>query len=376
MKQSYLAVLSGIVLLILLGMSWCGRNPTPPASNGSTPVPTSTPVASLPPPATTATTPVAAATSTPSPIQTATPSPTPTPAPLQSPSAELKRVSAKVGPAVVLVTTFDATGKSIGTGTAFFATSDGRLITSWHLTQNAAYAVAKSADGKIRNVAGVVASAPALDLAVLKAETQTGVPSVHIAEQSKNDSTVAVVGSSLGKKQQPIGAVTITGRESIAGGDALTISGGISADATGTPLVNEEGEVAGLVAVASEANQPARTVVRPADALNSLLAQTHVDSPARWLAGANEIPSPTPKGKITYAPTPLYPERARNFKPPLFGSGRFRIVFDATGAAKEVQIIHSTGQPLLDQAAVDAFQKWKSTPGHEWSLTIPITFRQ
>ncbi|HXX42380.1 MAG TPA: TonB family protein [Chthoniobacterales bacterium] len=366
MKNSFLALLSGLILVTILAMSWCGRKPPPDVVASPTPSPT--PVALV----------------TPSPTPTLTPTPSPekiepsvTPAPAQTPSAELKKAGAKSGPAIILITTFDASGKLLRTGTAFFAANDGRLITDWHLVQDAAYAVAKSPDGKIRNVTGVVASSPALDLAVLKAETKVGVPFVRFGKNTESNTQAAIVGSSLGRHEQPVAAVQVTGHEVLAGGDSLLTSAPVSADADGSPVLDENGEVIGIVAQTSETNQPSRAIVRPADALVSLFQQTHPDSPARWAAAPNESPSPStsPKGKVVYNPSPVYPDRARSFNPPLSGSGRFRIVFDASGAAKTVEVVHSTGQPMLDRAAIEAFQKWKSIPGQEWTLMIPITFQ-
>lgn len=374
MKNSFLALLSGLILLTILAMSWCGRKPALEVAGSPTPLPTATP------------TPVAPV--SPSATPTLTPAPSPakiepsaTPAPTQTPSAELKNAGAKSGPAIILITTFDASGKLLRTGTAFFAENDGRLITDWHLVQDAAYAVAKSPDGKIRNVAGVVASSPALDLAVLKAETKTGVPFLKLGKNAELNSPAAIVGSPLGRREQPMTAVQIIGHEASAGGDSLVTSAPVSADASGSPVLDEKGEAVGIVAmIAQESNAPNKPpsiVVRPADAIASLLAQTRADSPARWAAAPNESPSPSPsvKGKVVYNPSPIYPERARSFNPPLAGSGRFRIVFDASGAARTVEVVHSTGQPMLDHAAIEAFQKWKSTPGHEWTLMIPITFQ-
>src|ERR1700719_2874388 len=151
MKNSFLALLSGLILLTILAMSWCGRKPTLEGVQSPTPLPTATP------------TPVAPVSPSATPTLTPTPSPakiepSATPAPTQTPSAELKNASAKSGPAIILITTFDASGKKLRTGTAFFVANDGRLITDWHIVQTAAYAVAKSPDGKIRNVAGVIAS--------------------------------------------------------------------------------------------------------------------------------------------------------------------------------------------------------------------------
>ncbi|PYK38787.1 MAG: hypothetical protein DME49_06765, partial [Verrucomicrobia bacterium] len=53
----------------------------------------------------------------------------------------------------------------------------------------------------------------------------------------------------------------------------------------------------------------------------------------------------------------------------------FRIIFSADGAARDVRVIESTGKPVLDQAAADSLRQWKSEPGHEWSVVVPITFK-
>ncbi len=371
MRQSYLALLSGLILAVIIGMSMCGRNPAPASSPSATATPTPAPAA------TASAMPTASIATTASPSAAPTSTPSASPVPMQTPSAELKKAAEKIASAVILVTTFDATGKNPRTGTGFFATTDGRLITNWRLVQDAAYGVAKTSDGKIRNITGVIASAPTLDLAILKAETKTGVASVHFAKAAENNSTVAVVASSLTK--QPVSALTISGHETAAGGDALATATILAVDAAGTPLVDAQGDVVGMVTTAAEANHAPRGIVRSTEAINSLLAQTHADSPARWPAGPSPTPTPTPapKGKVIYAPAPVYPNQARYARPPLAGSGRFRIVFDPTGQTKEVQILRSTGQALLDQAAVEAFRQWKSTPtpGHEWSLVIPITFK-
>jgi TonB family protein len=294
-----------------------------------------------------------------------------------SPSAQLKKASAKIAPAVILVTTFDSSGKLLRTGTGFFAERDGRLIATLDLVQGAAYAVAKTSDGKIRNVTGVIASLPSAGLAVLRAETKTGVPFVSLSKTTESTSPVALVGSSLQHREQPLGALQITGHATGPEGTLLTTSAGISTETSGAPLVDENGEVIGVVTTMTQNNQPPRAVIRPSAAIASLLAQTRTDSSGRWLVAGSETPTPTPapKGKLIYNPAPTYPERARNSRPPMFGSGRFRILFGTTGQVKEVQIVRSTGQAVLDQAAIEAFRQWKSTPGQEWSLVIPITFR-
>jgi len=37
--------------------------------------------------------------------------------------------------------------------------------------------------------------------------------------------------------------------------------------------------------------------------------------------------------------------------------------------------LRSTGAPALDQAAVAALIQWKSDPGTEWSMIVPVSFQ-
>jgi TonB family protein len=58
------------------------------------------------------------------------------------------------------------------------------------------------------------------------------------------------------------------------------------------------------------------------------------------------------------------------------GSGKFRVTFDTNGAVKNVQTVESTGQTMLDQAAIKALQQWKAEPGgRDWTVLVPITFQ-
>jgi TonB family protein len=52
------------------------------------------------------------------------------------------------------------------------------------------------------------------------------------------------------------------------------------------------------------------------------------------------------------------------------------VTFDPTGLVKNVQVVTSTGQPLLDNAAVDALRQWKVEPGaSDWTVLVPVTFQ-
>lgn len=366
MKVSYLVLISAAFVVVLFAMSWC--KPSPKSQSASV-----TPSVQQSPPPVSAT-PVPSPTLSPPP--TTPPPPTATPS-SQTPAPEFRKTADKVAPAVVLVTVFDPQGKLLRSGTGFFISKDGRFITNWHVVEGGAHAVAKSADGKIRNVEGILASSTALDLALLRAETKTGVPFLPLSKVSdaQTGTPVAVIGSSLAHHGQPLAAATISARRSDQSGDRLELSGSIANEADGSPVIDLNGQVLGIVTLTREQDATAN-VVRPASTLDSLATQVKPDTIAHW-PGESPSPSPSPKiarSKIVFNPAPRYPDEARYARPPMRGTGRFRVAFSATGQARDVQTLQSTGQGVLDQAALTALRQWKSEPGHEWTVIVPITF--
>src|SRR6266478_4777291 len=181
MKNSYLALICGVLLFIVLSMAWCQPRTTPQA--GASPPPETRPLNRI-----------------------ATPSPSPTvpqsASPTESQSAELRKAASKATHAVVLVSVFDAAGQLLRTGTGFFVSNDGRFVTNRHLVEGGVNAVAKTADDKIYNVAGVLAESSDLDLALLKADTKqvSSLPLNNVTTLESN-ARVAVVGSPLARRE-------------------------------------------------------------------------------------------------------------------------------------------------------------------------------
>jgi TonB family protein len=366
MRQSTLALVCGLILFVVLAYSWCGRNPPPQGSTLSI-TPTPTPA----PPATTAAPNVAASPS----VSVAQVSATP---PTQTPPPEFQQVAQKAAPAIIEITVFDAKGQLLRTGNAFFVTRDGLIVTSWTLVADAAYGVAKSPDGKIRNVTGVLSSDPQSDLAVLRADTKTGVPFLPLAKNSESiavNAWAVVIGSSLQHKEQPVAAGTITSLGSDPKKDAFQISGAIPNDAAGAPVVDTEGEVVGIAT-------STKNGLKPSGLLDPLFAQSQSAGNGRWAAAPVESPTATPAPRFTRPrvisnPAPRYPYEARMLRSgPTTGSGKFRVTFGTNGLVKNVQTVESTGQTSLDQAAFKALQAWRAEPGaQDWTVLVPITFQ-
>src|SRR5437764_1387091 len=103
---------------------------------------------------------------------TAPVSPSPQASAGQTPSTEVAELESKVRPSVIWVTAFDAKGNLLRTETGFFISPDGRFVTRADAVEGGANAVAKTADGGIYNVSGVLTVSKSADLAVLKAEVK------------------------------------------------------------------------------------------------------------------------------------------------------------------------------------------------------------
>ena len=368
MRQSTLALVCGIALVIILAYSWCGRNP-PTQTGGLLTAPTSTPTA---PPA--SATSSANAIASPS-IATATPSATP---PTQTPPPEFQKVAQQAASAIVELTVFDAKGQLLRSGNAFYVSRDGLLATSLDLVADGAYGVAKSSDGKIRNVIGVIDFSKTSGLAILRAETKTGVPFLPLEKTTESIAVNAwgvVIGSALRHKEQPMAGGMIKSLGADPQKDAFEIGGTIPSDAAGAPVLDANGEVVGIVTAGGKNN------IQPSGQLAPLLAAIKPGTQAKWTAAPAESPTPTATPqtarRVISNPAPKYPFEARSIRiGPRTGSGKFRVTFGTNGLVKNVQVVQSTGQPILDRAAIDGLQAWKAEPGAgDWTVLVPVTFQ-
>jgi TonB family protein len=292
----------------------------------------------------------------------------------QRPTLDLSRLQNSVRPAAFLITVFDSSGKLLRTQTAFFISGDGRLVTTARAIENGVNAVAKIANGEIYNVSGVLGASTTLDLAVLQADVKR-VPFLTLNKNPdvKTGTPVVVVGSALAGATEAVRETTVSTQQS----DRLEIAVTLPPDSIGSPVVDVGGQVIGVVMAVDE-----KATVRSSHALASLLAKIASDAKPRWPEAvqatvtptATPSPRPTAKPRLIYAPAPAFPSDVRS-RPGATWSGRFRLNFNARGNVTNVQIIQSTGNNVLDQAALSTLRQWKSAPGREWGATVPVTFQ-
>jgi TonB family protein len=268
------------------------------------------------------------------------------------------------------VTTFDSKGNLLRTESGFFISADGRFVSSAHAIEGGVNAVAKTADGGIYNVSGVLTVSKSADLAVLKADVKPQ-KLLRFLDLTKSGelstgAKVAVIGSSLAGSEGSAREATITAHSS----ERLEITGATAASSVGSPIVNENGDVVGIITSAGE-----KTIARPVAELHAILSRVKADTEARWPQMAQTSPTPhaTPKPRLLYAPAPSFPPGQS--LPGQTGTGRFRLTFDGQGNVMDIRIVSSTGNPYFDQAAIKTLRQWKSAPSQGWQATVPVTFR-
>ncbi|MCE9647187.1 MAG: trypsin-like peptidase domain-containing protein [Chloroflexi bacterium] len=167
----------------------------------------------------------------------------------------------KVGPAVVTIvgtipgqmTFFGQTGDQTVSGSGFFISDQGYILTNNHVVEGTREVNIVLSDGS-EEKAVIVGTDPYSDIAILK--TDGKVPAVAALGNSdllKSGESVIAIGSPLGnfKNTVTVGVVSATGR-SIDTGRGYQVEGLIQTDAainqgnSGGPLVNLAGEVIGI----------------------------------------------------------------------------------------------------------------------------------
>ncbi len=167
----------------------------------------------------------------------------------------------KIAPAVVTVvgtipgqmTIFGNQGDATVSGSGFFISTDGYILTNNHVVEGTNSVTVIRSDGS-KLSAKIVGTDPYADVAVLKTEAQS-VTAVVLGNSDilKSGETLIAIGSPLGdfKNTVTVGVVSATGR-SIDTGNGYQMENLIQTDAainqgnSGGPLVNLAGEVIGM----------------------------------------------------------------------------------------------------------------------------------
>ena len=187
---------------------------------------------------------------------------------------------------VILILAHDETGAMVSQGSGFVISEDGFAVTNVHVLEKASSAVAKFSDGAYYEILGVTAIDCNADLAVIKlksANKKFSYLTLADPESVKIGDSVFSIGNPL---TSSIDAVTTEGTVSkgIVSGmrswgeqavNVLQTTAPISSGSSGGPLLNEKGEVIGVVTFEISMGQNLNFAV----ALNHLAPLLHGDQP-------------------------------------------------------------------------------------------------
>lgn len=201
---------------------------------------------------------------------------------------------AKNSNAVVYIEVSDSNGQPVASGSGFIVTSDGTIVTNYHVIDGASYAKVTLENGNKYDVDRVLAYSEEHDLAVLKLKNASNLPVVKLGDSDKlapGDEIVAI-GSPGGIKFQNtvtdgiVSGFRTSGR--IAKGvQDIQISASIYHGSSGGALFNDYGQVVGITYAGSN-EVPNVNFAIPINELKPLLGK---DIDVTLLSLANTPPS-------------------------------------------------------------------------------------
>jgi len=174
-----------------------------------------------------------------------------------STDAHLVQVTRIVQRAVVKITTYDVEMKRVGIGSGFFVDKGGVLITNYHVLDGAYAADVKTYDGREYQIQRVLAYNKAADL--IKVKVKLPEKSVHQLEVTPDVPEIAerilVVGNPLGLDQTVSEGIVSAVREFPNIGKIFQMSAPASHGSSGSPVINMDGKVIGVVSFIVEPGQ-------------------------------------------------------------------------------------------------------------------------
>ncbi len=173
-------------------------------------------------------------------------------------------ISEKVAPSVVYIAVMDADANIIGTGSGFFLTADGVVVTNYHVIEDSYYAAIVTISGNIYEATSVIAYDEEMDVAVLRVSktdldgnSVSGFPAVTTADSDaiKAGQRVYALGNPQGLRNTISDGIISNVSQVVDGDTYIQITAPISSGSSGGALVNEYGEVIGITAAGITAGE-------------------------------------------------------------------------------------------------------------------------
>ncbi|MCS7265446.1 MAG: trypsin-like peptidase domain-containing protein [Armatimonadetes bacterium] len=186
-------------------------------------------------------------------------------------AVDWSNIVSKVSPAVVTIVSADA--KDIAQGSGFIISSDGKIVTNFHVIEGKTKVLARRSDGSFLAITGVLAVDESNDLVILKADGRN-LPFVALGDSDavKVGEAICVIGSPMALEGTVSTGIVSAIRELKGGRKLLQITAPISEGSSGSPVFNRKGEVIGIASFYLAQGQNLNFAV-PVNELKALLEQ-------------------------------------------------------------------------------------------------------
>jgi regulator of sirC expression with transglutaminase-like and TPR domain len=192
-----------------------------------------------------------------------------------------KELASQLRPSIVVITYAGRDGNQQGLGTGFVIDKSGLIATNLHVIGEARPISVQTADGKSLSVQAIHASDRALDLAILKVDSENLPPLTISNEKPAAGEPVVVMGNPQGLKHSVVTGV-VSGVREIDGRNMLQLAIPVEPGNSGGPVVDLQGRVLGVVTMKSAVTENLGFAVAASD-LNSLREKPNPVPMDRWL---------------------------------------------------------------------------------------------
>lgn len=160
--------------------------------------------------------------------------------------ADAEKIFKENNQAVVVVVTYDGTGKAISQGSGFAVRRDGVIITNYHVISNAK-SIKIKVGAKSLNVVGIIDLDKGNDIAILKVNAKN-LSTVKLGSLKKSSigEKVYVISSPQGLENTLSDGILSGKRETAPGKFVIQITAPISPGSSGGPVFNDDGLVLGV----------------------------------------------------------------------------------------------------------------------------------
>ena len=186
----------------------------------------------------------------------------------------IPEIVAKAKPAVVEIVAMDKDGSPTKLGTGFFVSSDGLVVTNFHVIQGATSLAAVNNNGALFLFENVVAQPASVDIAILKFQAHD-VPFLSLGQSTNKveGEKVIVIGNPTGLTGTVSDGIISAFRRNHS---LIQITAPISQGSSGSPVMDENGQVIGVATLLSEEGQNLNFAI-PVESVSQAIASTARD---------------------------------------------------------------------------------------------------